>query len=502
MINSKRGVESVEVWMWVIAGLIIGTIVFGGSYMLFSHWIENNELKETKVNFELLTQSIVKTCNQGTDKLEISRFVFPPIVKNITIKNKETNEEGIGFLLCIQFENEELCKEIDSEKYGCDLPVIMQSINMGEKKGLFYVIQKAMKKSKAKNVDFEISKTVEDNICVHWDIKDEDSDIGVKPDLLNEGEQCTSTCYCGDKLLCDEFGYCCPEKHYFDGSQCVPYKGDGMCQIYIEENCEEEPNDCACSNNQCCYGCKNSDEQGCCPVDTVVCDNTCIEKPTQPKQPEDKCKCDAECGSNLKCEDRHCICEDGFTWNKETKKCEEPSLTCDDSASLGYLVEYAHKYVGCPYDLNVVKQSGPEGCRPVGLTCATFVSSVVIGKTSYSTFYGHGYQKCTVNVNEGRAKMLGNNVEKLEPGDVFQAGGSPVGHTGMYVGKGKLSKPESYFGIRTCYRKFECDSEGEHIFIHSIGNSNGGQPGVCYESYKSLFNSGRYNNYQFCRVKA
>ena len=75
MINSKRGVESVEVWMWVIAGLIIGTIVFGGSYMLFSHWIENNELKETKVNFELLTQSIVKTCNQGTDKLEISRFV-------------------------------------------------------------------------------------------------------------------------------------------------------------------------------------------------------------------------------------------------------------------------------------------------------------------------------------------------------------------------------------------------------------------------------------------
>ena len=317
--------------MWVIAGLIIGTIVFGGSYMLFSHWIENNELKETKVNFELLTQSIVKTCNQGTDKLEISRFVFPPIVKNITIKNKETNEEGIGFLLCIQFENEELCKEIDSEKYGCDLPVIMQSINMGEKKGLFYVIQKAMKKSKAKNVDFEISKTVEDNICVHWDIKDEDSDIGVKPDLLNEGEQCTSTCYCGDKLLCDEFGYCCPEKHYFDGSQCVPYRGDGTCQIYIEENCEEEPNDCACSNNQCCYGCKNSDEQGCCPVDTVVCDNTCIEKPTQPKQPEDKCKCDAECGSNLKCEDRHCICEDGFTWNKETKKYEEPQKDCEET---------------------------------------------------------------------------------------------------------------------------------------------------------------------------
>jgi hypothetical protein len=170
----------------------------------------------------------------------------------------------------------------------------------------------------------------------------------------------------------------------------------------------------------------------------------------------------------------------------------------------GYIVDYAKQYLDCPYLLNcgyanyvACQYFPPNMCRPIGLTCATFVGSVYYFKEGVH-LWGHGATKCSSNPE--KVTMLGTDVERLQPGDVFQAG-HPIGHTGMYVGKGTLSGEVSYFGTRTCYEHFAPSSSGKHVFIHSIGNSDGGPPGVCYEFYEDLFAPGRNQVTQFCRVK-
>ncbi|NTV23722.1 MAG: hypothetical protein HGA85_05100, partial [Nanoarchaeota archaeon] len=78
-------------------------------------------------------------------------------------------------------------------------------------------------------------------------------------------------------------------------------------------------------------------------------------------------------------------------------------------------------------------------------------------------------------------------------------------HTGMYVGRGKLSEPKAYWG-KNCYLKYTPDPNGEPIFIHSIGNSNykldkpgSGQPGTCLETYNGLLASGPVQLITYCR---
>lgn len=168
----------------------------------------------------------------------------------------------------------------------------------------------------------------------------------------------------------------------------------------------------------------------------------------------------------------------------------------------GHIVNYAYQFAAaqCPYSLDYISFETPSSCRAHGLTCATFVSSVIVGSTDRQGFGGNGDMKCKQNA--GSVIMLGKDVNVLQAGDVFQAGYSSPGHTGMYVGKGILSGAKNYFSApRTCYMNYQPDPNGRHVFIHSIGDENRGQPGVCYEYYEDLFSPGRLPVTQFCRLK-
>lgn len=180
------------------------------------------------------------------------------------------------------------------------------------------------------------------------------------------------------------------------------------------------------------------------------------------------------------------------------------NLPPPNDGKCGHIVDYAYKFVGCPYALNYIAILTPNTCKNGGLTCATFVSSVILGKTSRNQFLGHGAIKCKKNA--GTVIRLGTDVNVLQAGDIFQAGeyipDVKYGHTGMYVGKGTLSFPKPYFeGLRTCYRIYQPDPNGRPVFIHSIGNEEMGQPGVCYEYYDDLFAPGRIQVTMFCRLK-
>ncbi len=165
----------------------------------------------------------------------------------------------------------------------------------------------------------------------------------------------------------------------------------------------------------------------------------------------------------------------------------------------GHLVDYAAQFIGCPYSLTVVAFSTPSTCKNVGLTCATFVGSVIINKLGMDQYpYGHGRQKC----DAAHVTKIGKNPSILSPGDIFateykKRDGSYTawGHTGMYVGKGRVSQPDGAW----CYRSFRPDENGEHVFIHSFGSQNLGKPGVCFDTYNHLFTGSPFILRSFCR---
>ncbi|MEK6916113.1 MAG: hypothetical protein AABW92_00050 [Nanoarchaeota archaeon] len=167
------------------------------------------------------------------------------------------------------------------------------------------------------------------------------------------------------------------------------------------------------------------------------------------------------------------------------------------------LVDYAKNYIGCPYALNdIAGWNAPyNACYAHGLTCAGLTSAVVIN-TMGIVYTGHGRLKC----DQPQVFKIGTDLGTLQPGDFFSAeykrrDGSytPWGHTGMYVGKGTVSGPKSYFGSRVCYQNYIPGNGGDYIFIHSIGASELGYPGVCYEPASQLF-SGSIVLTNFCRL--
>ncbi len=151
--------ESVEVWMWLIAGLIIGSLIFVSGYTLLSHWIHNNEVNTALESFSLLKSSIQNVCSIGAERQEIESYVFPRIVHNITISDADYTMFEDGSALCMDMEGEPLhCDEMDREPNTCRHPITMENITFESDKGLFATLQKALGENKAVKLRFTISK--------------------------------------------------------------------------------------------------------------------------------------------------------------------------------------------------------------------------------------------------------------------------------------------------------------------------------------------------------
>ena len=141
IIKNKKGQESVEVWMWIIAGMVIGAIIFGSGYTMLAKCIRGNEVKLAQENYSLLRSSVVNVCALGFQRQEVKRFIFPTIVNNISVQNKSTEETGSGNLLCISIENEgEFCDKINEDPYNCHNTINMKTIDFKSEKNLFGVI--------------------------------------------------------------------------------------------------------------------------------------------------------------------------------------------------------------------------------------------------------------------------------------------------------------------------------------------------------------------------
>lgn len=169
------------------------------------------------------------------------------------------------------------------------------------------------------------------------------------------------------------------------------------------------------------------------------------------------------------------------------------------NSQCGEVVEYAKEYIGTNYASNSwieehnlgnglwwtcsAQDAQQDTCRT---QCGTFVWNIFKDVTEVE-IWGDGIAKCSQSQTQNNQFI---EPELLQPGDLFSSTGSTsAGHTGMYVGKGRVLQPSPEKSF--CYLEFEPDPQGEHVFIHSIGP-------VCYNTLEEIENN--WNIQTFCRV--
>ena len=154
--------ETVEVWMWIIAGLLIGGIIFGTSYSLMSQHVKSQERLQAAESFNQLYELMNTVCLSGINALETRQIIFPYSVERVYIKDDNGMEEK-GQILCYKFKDSDaVCKRLDL----CSAK--MSSIGLTEKTSLFYMIQKALGSKYVANIEFKVEKSGLKDLNVTW----------------------------------------------------------------------------------------------------------------------------------------------------------------------------------------------------------------------------------------------------------------------------------------------------------------------------------------------
>ena len=152
--------ESVEVWMWVIAGMVLGGIVFVGGFKLLGNYVHSTELSQAKESMNLLYGMTNNVCFGGRGEREVKSLVFPALVQRIWVQD-DYAVEGKGKFLCYLLKDDgPACLDLKA----CD--VEMDSISLVEKKSVFSAISKFLGKKKYHRFRFSVNKLDFDNVAI------------------------------------------------------------------------------------------------------------------------------------------------------------------------------------------------------------------------------------------------------------------------------------------------------------------------------------------------
>jgi hypothetical protein len=152
--------ESIEVWMWVIAGVIIGGLMFTSVMSFMAKQFTQQEINQARESFTRLSSSLKVVCAGGSFSRDTDLYQFPYRVKKMFVQNNTF--EGEGRNLCIDIENQDLdCVELEQ----CTIK--METLDLTQKTDLFYMIQKALGKSSVASIEFDINKNY-NQITINW----------------------------------------------------------------------------------------------------------------------------------------------------------------------------------------------------------------------------------------------------------------------------------------------------------------------------------------------
>ena len=155
--------ESVEQWMWLVAGVIITAALIVSGYALISRYIRSSEISQAESSFSFLKSSSDSVCVGGINSQEVKSFIFPSLTEEIYVRDDDY-QIGNGRFMCINISGEPpLCDELRL----CS--VEMQTVNLkDDSSNIFFLIQKALGRKDAVKLRFIISKTDLDQLEISW----------------------------------------------------------------------------------------------------------------------------------------------------------------------------------------------------------------------------------------------------------------------------------------------------------------------------------------------
>src|SRR3972149_2645280 len=99
--------ESIEQWMWFVAGILMTAIIVVSAFSLLSNHIKATEISQAKDSFSILAANVQEVCLQGKNFEMTKTLTFPNTVETIRADSGETRE------LCMKIKEEsESCQEI------------------------------------------------------------------------------------------------------------------------------------------------------------------------------------------------------------------------------------------------------------------------------------------------------------------------------------------------------------------------------------------------------
>ncbi|MBW2971145.1 hypothetical protein KY320_03220 [Candidatus Woesearchaeota archaeon] len=154
--------ESVEVWMWLIAGILLASIIFVTAFSLIAKYTANMEVSQADDSFQILQTTINNVCQGGPENQEINSLVFPYRMQQLFVQD-EHEIKGTG---------NELCLEISGLPVRCEqlarCSAQMNSIDLEREISVFYLMDKALGKKAPAKIRFTVSKITADTVQILW----------------------------------------------------------------------------------------------------------------------------------------------------------------------------------------------------------------------------------------------------------------------------------------------------------------------------------------------
>ena len=153
--------ESVEVWMWLIAGIMVGSMIFVGAYQMIANYTRNLELKDAQDSFSMLRTSMDIVCNQAVGSTEAKDYLLPLTVEKLYVTDNELTE-GVGSKICLDVKG--------ANAYCAKLlcRTTMSTLATSQKDSIFYFIQKALGQKKPIAARFLVSKSGLSTVNASW----------------------------------------------------------------------------------------------------------------------------------------------------------------------------------------------------------------------------------------------------------------------------------------------------------------------------------------------
>ncbi len=154
--------ETVEIWMWTIAGLIITSFILATAFSLVGKHIRSENILSCDRQFSKLYNTLQISCVGGEGSSQTENAIFPNIMETVYVKDSH-NKLGRGNLICYKVRGEKTkCEKVEA----CNLT--MEPLNFHFNNGLFSSLSRIFGRGDTYNVKFVISKINFTDIYINW----------------------------------------------------------------------------------------------------------------------------------------------------------------------------------------------------------------------------------------------------------------------------------------------------------------------------------------------